>query len=168
MIIWLFEWVSSFLKSTKNKKLLATTQLFHHHGSMGYRHWPTTHVTHPKMVTNLTHDPWRTDPFPSLTLCMKMHWNFLLNITGLTVVFVLGASAKYNYEAPGGGGWAEEGSLWASVGPGEGPLWGPGGGASNSLAPPALHRYSISRSGLYLEDCLSRPTVAYVLCLLVV
>jgi len=52
--------------STKNKNLQATAQLFHHHGSIGHWQWPTTHVTHPKMVTHLTHDPWPTDPFPSL------------------------------------------------------------------------------------------------------
>jgi len=33
---------------------------------MGHWLWPMTHVTHPKMVTHLTHDPWPTDPFPSL------------------------------------------------------------------------------------------------------
>jgi len=44
--------------SSKNKKLQATALLFHDHGQ-----WVTgsdpcmTHVTHPKMVTHLTHDP---------------------------------------------------------------------------------------------------------------
>ena len=32
--------------------------------------WVTgiNHVNHPKMVTHLTHDPWPTDPFPSLII----------------------------------------------------------------------------------------------------
>jgi len=29
-----------------------------------------THMTHPKMVTHLTHDPRPTDPFSSLVACM--------------------------------------------------------------------------------------------------
>jgi len=66
MIIGLIEWVSSFLMSTKNKKMQVTAQLFHHNGSMGHWQWPMTHVTHPKMVTHSTHDPRPTDPFPSL------------------------------------------------------------------------------------------------------
>jgi len=32
MIIGLIEWVSSFLMSTKNKKMQATAQLFHRYG----------------------------------------------------------------------------------------------------------------------------------------
>ena len=68
--------------STKNKNLQVTAQLFHHHGSMGHWQWPTTHVTHPKMVTHLTHDPWSTDPFPSLrhmglSTVQDVEWNEL-------------------------------------------------------------------------------------------
>jgi len=37
MIIGLIERASSFLMSTENKKLQATAQLFHYHGSVG--HW---------------------------------------------------------------------------------------------------------------------------------
>jgi len=43
--------------STKNKKLQATAQLFHHQESVGHWQRPMTHVTHPEMVTHLTHDP---------------------------------------------------------------------------------------------------------------
>jgi len=37
MMMGLIEWLNSFLRSTKNKKLHVTGHLFHHHGSMG--HW---------------------------------------------------------------------------------------------------------------------------------
>jgi len=36
--------------------LQATAQLFRN-GSMGHWQWPMNHVTYPKMVTHLTHDP---------------------------------------------------------------------------------------------------------------
>jgi len=39
------------------RTLQATAQLFYHHWSMGHWQWPTTHVTNPKMVTHLTHNP---------------------------------------------------------------------------------------------------------------
>jgi len=58
----LTEWMSSFLMSTKNKKLQATGMLLHHHGSMGHWHWPVTHViTWPIQkwwpIWPMTHDP---------------------------------------------------------------------------------------------------------------
>ena len=28
------------------------------HGSTGHGYWPVTHVTHPDLLTHLTHDPW--------------------------------------------------------------------------------------------------------------
>jgi len=50
-------WVSEqFLNVNQERKKLQA-QLFHRHGSMGHWQWPVTHVTHPKMVTHLTHDP---------------------------------------------------------------------------------------------------------------
>jgi len=55
MIKGVIEWVSSFLTSTKLE--LRTKNC-------------TGHVTHPKMVTHLTHDQWPTDQFPSLRRCV--------------------------------------------------------------------------------------------------
>jgi len=31
---------------------------------MGHGYWPMTHVTHPDLLTHLTHDPWPTDSWP--------------------------------------------------------------------------------------------------------
>jgi len=49
----------------KKCKLLRSYFTIMGHGS------PMTHVTHPKMVTHLTHDPSHTDPF--LALYIKLH-----------------------------------------------------------------------------------------------
>jgi len=65
MIIGLIVWVSSFSTSTiKNKKMHVTGHLCHYHGSMGQTSmWP---IRKWWPIWPMTHDPWPTDPFPSL------------------------------------------------------------------------------------------------------
>ena len=79
MIIGLIEWANSFLTSTKNKNCTLLRLLGIYVIIMGQ--WVTTHVTHPKMVTHLTHDPWPTDPFPS-----PLQANIMQN-SGILLIF---------------------------------------------------------------------------------
>jgi len=81
------------------------------------------------------------------TLCMKMHCNFLLNITGPHSC-IEGRPPNTTMRPRVEEGWAEGGSLGASLGP---------RGASNSLAPALNWRYKVPPRAPTLSPLIRGP-----------